>query len=409
LTSPVPAAEFHHFDGTRKTALKRHAVAVVFVLLIGWALGHFRSVRFNAANRDSIQFWATGRMLIHHGSPFDLDTMLKLQQSQGYGAAKGLVSRIPPWTIPLALPFGLLSPYWTWFLIVVLSAAALVLTTRVCWGLFGNNHTLPSDCYLASYFFAPILACFKTGQIGILIVLGVVLFLRWHSSRPFLAGAALWLPFAKPHLFTVFGLICILWIFARRRWAVLAGFATTLLFTLALSLALDHSLFAHYFANVRGQRIEAEFIPSLAGLLRLLVDPRCFYIQFVPLLLGLAWTVWFWIKHRRRWDWSSHGLTVLVVSVLVSPYSFFPDEVVLLPVVFQAAVCLFSRSAPARPTLYILATMNSVLVLMVVMNSSLASGAYVWSGLLWAWCAILARRASKETPPEPRTEICGIR
>jgi hypothetical protein len=367
----------------------RHGGAVLFLLLVGWALGHFPFIRSNAANRDSIQFWATGRMLVQHTSPFDLDTMLKLQQSQGYSAAKGLVSRIPPWTIPLTLPCGLLSPYWTWFLVVLLSGAVLVFMTRICWDLFGNDHTVPADCYLACYLFAPVLACFKAGQIGILIALGIVMFLRWQNSRPFLAGAALWLPFAKPHLFTVFGLICILWIFARRQWAVLAGFGTTLFFTLTVAVALDHNLLVHYLANVRGQHIEAEFIPSLAGVLRLLAAPHVFYVQFVPLLLGLIWAIWFWTRQRSRWEWSNQGLTLLVVSVLVSPYSFFPDEVVLLPVVFKAAAFLLSRSAPARTALYVLATLNFVLFLMVVVNVPLASAAYVWSGLLWGWCAVL--------------------
>lgn len=379
------------------------------MLLFGWALEHFPSARFNAANRDSIQFWATGRMLLSHGSPFDLHAMLELQQSQGYIAAKGLVSRIPPWTIPLVLPFGLLSPYWTWFVIVVLSCAALMLITRICWGLFGNSQTRPSDCYLACYLFAPVIACFKTGQIGILILLGVLLFMRWHSSRAFLAGAALWLPFAKPHLFTVFGLVCFLWICARRQWTVLAGFAAAFGLSLAVAFGLDHNLLAHYLANVRGQRIDAEFIPSLAGLFRLLVAPGVFFVQFAPLVVGLAWAVCFWLKHRNQWNWTDHGLTLLLVSVLVSPYSFFPDEVMLLPVVFQGAVALFGRSIVTRPTLYGLVTMNFILVLMIVWGIPIGSGAYIWSGLIWAWWFVLARKTSESAGDVGGIEIWATR
>src|SRR5215469_7428223 len=142
---------------------------VAVALLLGWAGSHSRLLQANAANRDSIQYWATGRMLVEHRSPFDLDEVLKLQQSQGYQADRGLVSRIPPWTIPVMLPFGLLNPYWTWFLIVTFSAAALVASTRLGWALFGNNETRASDCYLSSYLFAPVLACFKTGQIDLFI------------------------------------------------------------------------------------------------------------------------------------------------------------------------------------------------------------------------------------------------
>ena len=403
-----PTTAVHHLYGSRKTTLKRYVVAVSLLLLFGWALEHFPSVRFNAANRDSIQFWATGRMLMDHNSPFDLHAMLELQQSQGYDAAKGLVSRIPPWTIPVVLPFGLLSPYWTWFVIVILSGAALLLITRLCWDLFGDRETVPSDCYLASYLFAPVLACFKTGQIGILILLGLVLFMRWQIRRPFLAGAALWLPFSKPHLFTVFGLACILWICTRRQWTVLAGFTAAFGLSLAVSFGLDHNLFVHYLANVRGQHIEAEFIPSLAGLFRLLIARRAFYVQFVPLVIGLAWAVCFWLKHREHWEWRDHGLTLLLVSVLVSPYSFFPDEVVLLPVLFQGAVVLFGRSTLARPTLYVLVALNFILVFMIVVDIPLGSGAYVWSGLIWAWWFIHARKMSKKASRVGGIEVWAI-
>jgi len=372
---------------------------VAVALLLGWAGSHSRLLQANAANRDSIQYWATGRMLVEHRSPFDLDEVLKLQQSQGYQADRGLVSRIPPWTIPVMLPFGLLNPYWTWFLIVTFSAAALVASTRLGWALFGNNETRASDCYLSSYLFAPVLACFKTGQIDLFIVLGLLLFLRWHKNRLFLAGAALWLPFVKPHLFAVFGIVCIFWIFQRRQWTILTGFAITLALSVAAAIALDHSLFTHYLANVRGQAIDAEFIPSLAGLLRLLTAPHVWWVQFVPLGLGVAWAVWFWFRHRGHWCWISHGLTVLLVSVLVSPYSFFHDEVVLLPALFQAAVWMFRRSTWPSAALWILGALNSVLLVMVVVNMSLASGAYVWSGLVWAAWFVFGRQETLQGFP----------
>jgi hypothetical protein len=37
-------------------------------------------------------------------------------------------------------------------------------------------------------------------------MVGIVLFLAWEEKRPFLAGASLLLPFAKPHLLVFFWL-----------------------------------------------------------------------------------------------------------------------------------------------------------------------------------------------------------
>ncbi len=367
-------------------------IALSVALLLGWTGSHSQLARLNAANRDSIQFWATGRCLIDHRNAFDLQEVLKLQQSQGYQEKRAYLSRIPPWTISAMLPFGLMSPYWVWFVIVLFSAVTLIVSTRLCWDLFGSSQTRASDCYLASYLFAPVLACFKTGQIGIFILLGLLLFLHWLEKRPFLAGAALWLPFVKPHLFTVFGLVCLLWIIAERRWRILGGFAATLTLSLGAAVAFDHQLFTHYLANVRGQAIPDEFIPSLAGVLRLLFARDIFCVQFVPLFAGTVWALWFWRKHRKEWVWTEHGITALLVSFLVAPYYFLPDEVVLLPVVFQAAVWLFRKSSANDVSGYVLSGVSCILLIMVVVNVPLPSGAYVWSGLVWTAWHVVARK-----------------
>jgi len=384
-------------------------VSVLFVaLLLGWMGSHLQLARFNAANRDSIQFWATGRCLVDHRNVFDLQDVLKLQQSQGYQEGRAYLSRIPPWTISAMTPFGLMSPYWTWFFIVTLSAVTLIVSTRLCWHFFGDSQTRAGDCYLASYLFAPVLACFKTGQIGIFLLLGLLLFLRWQKKRPFLAGAALWLPFVKPHLFTVFGLVCLLWILAERRWRIFVGFATTVTVSLGAALALDHNLFTHYLANVRGQAILDEFIPSLAGVFRLLVAPQLIYLQFIPLLAGLVWGIWYWRKHRTDWVWTEHGITLLLVSFLVSPYYFLPDEVVLLPVVFQATVIFFRKSKTESPTAYILSALSCVLLVMVVVNVPLPSGAYAWSGIVWASWHLLGRRAASRAEVLAESAVLSV-
>jgi hypothetical protein len=378
-----------------------HLGMLAVALLLGWIGSHSQLARYNAANRDSMQFWATGRCLVENRNAFDLKEVLKLQQSEGFQEDRAYLSRIPPWTIPVMAPFGLMTPYWTWFVIVMLSAVMLIVATRLCWDLFGDSRTRASDCYLASYLFAPVLACFKSGQIGIFLLFGLLLFLRWYHKRPFLAGAALWLPFVKPHLFMVFGVVGLQWILAERRWRILIGFATAVILSLGTALALDHNLFTHYLANLRGQAIPNEFIPSLAGVFRLLVAPQVFFLQCLPLFAGLLWGLWYWREHREHWVWKEHGITLLLVSFLVSPYYFLPDEVVLLPVVSQATVLFFRKSNPDSVTAYVLSGLSCVLLVMVIVNVALPSGAYAWSGLVWAAWHVLGRKAA------PRSLVLG--
>jgi N6-adenosine-specific RNA methylase IME4 len=41
-------------------------------------------------------------------------------------------------------------------------------------------------------------------------------------------------------------------------------------------------------------------------------------------------------------QWRLHGLTLMVVSVLATPYAWFTDEVVLLPAVVQVALWAYN-------------------------------------------------------------------
>ena len=178
---------------------------------------------------------------------------------------------------------------------------------------------------------------------------------------------------------------------SRRRWLVLGGFAGAIIVCLGVALWFDPAAFAHYRGMVAQQAIGAEFIPGLAGVFRLIVARHWFWVQFVPAILGVGWTAWFWGRHSTGWNWREHGVLVLFVSALVSPYSWLPDEIVLLPVIYLAAAWLFggrmSKKEAAGVT--VLIALNALLLVMAVVQVPLPSGAYVWSGLVWiAWYSL---------------------
>jgi Glycosyltransferase family 87 len=382
-------------ESNRKAAVSR--LGIVFLLIFaGFTASHSKLMRENVGNRDSIQYWATGHLLVEHQNPYDPGAVERLEGSQGQvGAMRPLMFRVPPWGLVLLAPLGLLDPFWAWFVWFSCSVAAVVLSVRACLELFGAKGDVASNCALAAYLFAPVLACIEAGQIGAFLLLGIVLFLRWEQKWPFLAGAALILPFAKPHLFLLFGVACGLWIIFRRRWVTLAGFSASLILSVVVALLFDPAAFVHYRGMLAQQAIWAEFIPSLAGVFRLVVAHGLFWVQFLPSLVGAGWTVWFWTRHRVEWDWRQHGLRVLLVSVLVSPYAWLPDEIVLLPVIYQAAVWLFgSRASRKRAALVgTLMALNALLLVMAVVQVPLPSGAYVWSGLVWIGWYALGRKS----------------
>ncbi len=349
--------------------------------------------------RDSILYWAAGRLLIHHHNPYDVNAVFELEAQQASAenqppvdmrVRRQHVPRNPPWSLFLILPLGLVDAYWGWLLWMAASLTSLVIAIRLCRNMFARDADVGSLFQLAGYTFAPVLACIVAGQIGLLLLLGIVLFLFFESDRPFLAGAALILPFAKPHLLSLFWIAFLFWIVARKKWMVAGGFAAALLVATLVAVLFDPAIFQDYRDHLTAAAIGSEFIPSIAGVVRAVFLRRAFWAQFVPAIVASIWCVWFCVVNRSKWDWRDHGATVMVASLLITPYAWITDEVVLLPAVLQAAVYAYNAkdraSLKSRFAMAVFACLNGLLVLMVASKVPLISGAYFWSSLVWfAW------------------------
>ena len=101
---------------------------------------------------------------------------------------------------------------------------------------------------LVVYFFAPALCCLLTGQMSMLILVGLAFFLLWNGSRPMLAGCALAFCILKPHLLLPFGAVLLVWSFQTRRYrpAGRRQSSPALTIAAAAALALDPHAFADY-------------------------------------------------------------------------------------------------------------------------------------------------------------------
>jgi glycosyl transferase family 87 len=360
-------------------------VAVAYVVVT-----HMDKVRANVSQRDSIQYWAAGKLLIHRQNPYDVKSTIELEWEQGYAQDRPVLVRTPPWSLFLFLPLGLANAFWGWLLWMAASVASLILAMRLSWKMFGKGDHLRSVFLFVGYLFAPVLACLEAAQIGFVLLIGIVLLMFYETKRPYLAGAALILPFAKPHLLIFFWVAFLIWVVARKKFAIAGGFIATLMVATILGLIFDPSAFQHYREMLRTAAIEGEFIPTVSGVLRLIFFRPYFRAQFLPLLLGFLWCVWFCIKNMANWSWRDHGLTVMVVSILTTPYGWLTDEVVLLPAVLFAAMCIFGGEQKIRVTtrlaVVVFLLLNWLMLLLITSHIPLQSGIYFWSSLLWsAW------------------------
>ena len=361
-------------------------VNLVLVGLLVWFLAaHEQKIRASITGRDSLAYWAAGKLLVHRQNPYSVPSVLALERSQGYAADRPLVLRTPPWSLWMVLPLGLLGAYWAWVAWMVVLLASLVISMRISWRMYGDGPRPPNAFLLAGYLFAPVAACLVAGQMGMVLLLGIALFLLLEENHPFLAGAALLMPLAKPHIFALVWLILAVWVVTRKRWFLLGGMAAAFLLALSMAVAFDPAIFQHYREMLQQQAIQHEFIPALSGMIRGIFFRRFFWVQFVPTGLGLLWSARYYWKNRRTWSWRGHGPALLVAAVLTTPYSWMTDEVVLLPAMLQGVLWVNRTKLKLRSQLVILLFVCLDLLLLLILRAQVppATGIYFWSSLVW--------------------------
>ncbi len=287
---------------------------------------------------DYVAYWSAGRLNALGQDPYSPAGLLALQRTVGWADDWPNIMYYPPWALALVMPFALL-PYGASRLLWLLAHLAVVLFgADRAWRLYGGPERHRWVAWALSFAFVPTLIALRMGQIGPVILLGVVGFL-WleRRQRDALAGAALILAAVKPQLVYLFGIAVLCWAVDRRRWGVLAGGVAAGVAATAVAVACNPAVLAEYryaLANPPSGNIS----PTIGAVLRLVFDKDQVWLQFVPTAIGLAWFPFYWRKHRQNWDWRQQAPVLLMVSFITTAYGAWVfDLVVLLLPILQAA------------------------------------------------------------------------
>jgi hypothetical protein len=327
------------------------------------------------ASKDYISYWSAGKLLIQHANPYSPVDVLAIERANSFPETRPLMMRNPPWALFLTAPLGFANPPAGLFLWTIAAAGCIVAFIRLL--------KLPAEDRALVFLFAPTIAVFRMAQTSPFLLLGFSLFLYLHRRRPFLAGASLLFLAIKPHLFLVFWVVLLAESIYRRKLRLLAGLAAALAAGTAFAMCLNAHIWQDYFAMLRGSDLNTEYFPTTSMMFRLLIDRWAIWLLFVPSAVAIVWGLWFYTRNRGVWRWETHGLLLMLVTVLASPYSWFPDEIVLLPALAFAIAYPHRRAR----SLEILAVVNlaAILVLMAG-NRSIVSPVYLWTPSAWlAW------------------------
>lgn len=342
------------------------AAAIIFVGVLVIALGS------HPANKDYISYWSAAKLLIHHHDPYSPAAVLAMEKAQGFTASWPVIMRNPPWAIFLILPLALGGPLEG---LLLWTAAAVI-----CVLVFIRLLNISSRDRAFAFVFAPAIACITSGQSSPFLLLGFSLFLYLYQRRPFLAGASLLLVAIKPHLFLVFWAVLLVESIYRRRFRVLIGGATALVAATALAMIFDGQIWRQYFAMLHASKLKQEFFPTGSMLFRSLIDTRAGWLLFVPSAVAVLWGLWYYFRKRRIWDWKTHGMILMLVTVFASPYGWFTDEIVLLPSI-AFAIYLPGKRKYSVPLLLLVNC--AAIVLLLMPHASLSSRIFIWTPAAW--------------------------
>jgi hypothetical protein len=112
----------------------------------------------------------------------------------------------------------------------------------------------------------------------------------------------------------------------------------------AITFAIDPLAWTQYSQMVHSSGVENEYIPCLSYLLRAWLSPHSIWLQYLPAALGCTWALAYYWPRRHTWNWLVNGSPLMLVSILVAPYSWIYDQGLVIPALLQGAFLTRSRN-----------------------------------------------------------------
>jgi hypothetical protein len=264
---------------------------------------------------DFVEYWAAGRLNLHDQNPYSPELLLPLEQTAGRDTPEAVMMWNPPWTLSAAMPLGAIDARPAQLAWLLLNFAIVLFCADFIWRSAGGPKQTLWVGYALALTFLPTSFVLRAGQITPLVLLGVVLF-AWFQrlGRPGLAGVAAVLIAIKPHLVILLWIAIVVEAVIHQRWATVVGGVLTGLAVTAWPLVANPAVFDQYLAAYRDHPPVQWMSLTLGTFLRIAFGVELYWLNAVPLALGLAWFVWHYRRHRNAWDWAEQMPALVLVS-----------------------------------------------------------------------------------------------
>ena len=291
---------------------------------------------------DFSAYWVAARLLLNNGNAFLPAEQLEVQRSAGWTGFTPLLIYWPPWTMSLLLPFGYLDHDTAQALWFLQNNVFIFVGVLLLWRLYSNSPTLSRVGWVALLTFAPIYFALLLGQIGPLVLAGLIGFLFAARKQAwFLAGAWLSLASIKPHLLSLLWISALLWVVRERQWRLGAGFLSIFGLMVILPTLWDRQIYGTYMSVMSDRTVVLATDwanPTIGTAVNVFFGGKFGWLRWLPTIVSVFWLLCYWQKNSNRWDWTVELPLVVLVSIVAAPYAWTYDYVLLLPALMQGVV-----------------------------------------------------------------------
>ncbi len=369
------------------------AALALAALLLFQQFGRLLADRSIMPPDDFVEYWAAGRLNLHGQNPYKAENLLPLERDAGResfpldpsGHESAIMMWNPPWTLSFVMPLGLLDARIGQLLWLLGNLAIILFCADWVWRYYQGPSAYRWVAWAVALTFIPTMMVLRAGQIGPLILLGIVGFLHFEKQgRLFLAGAACVLIAIKPHLLFLFWIALALWALKGRRWRVLIGGIVTGVVATAIPIFFNPEICQQYWFALTHHPPEEWVSLTIGSILRLLFGAELVWLQLIPAIPALIWLGFHWRKHHAGWTWGEQMPLLTLVSFLTTFYGAWPfDLVILLLPVIQAAVWAVEvkNLRTAALAMYLVIDLTALSLILVGVTS-------IW--FIWMTPALLA-------------------
>ncbi len=336
----------------------------------------------NLLSDDFMRFWASGNLNVHRENPYDPARIEQLQIEEGSLPTLSTSSIMlnPPWVISILMPFGILDYPISRLVWLMLSILLVILSSLLLWRIYLGSPKLHWLVFLIVFTFAPTISMLEKGQIGGVLLLGIVGFLYFTGvdRNDWMAGISLAVISFKPQLILLFWLALLLWLIKDRRWKIILSTLITILSLTLVAILVNPQIIHQYLGMLQTYQISDWANPTIGSYIRYFwVGTANYWIQFAPSIAGGVWMIYYWYKQHKTWNWIHELPMVILVSLLTSPYFWTYDLVVLIPAILIAVVWI-TTDWKRWMTLFLAIILISINILDLTLHMKLDEFWFIW-------------------------------